>query len=108
MGKKIRSFTQEIVRIFQPRKVVLFGSHAQGKATADSDVDLLVLMNFRGTAAEQALAMRRAVPRDFPLDLILRTPREAQRRLKQGDSFLRSALKAGKVLYDEKRGPGMD
>lgn len=107
LGRKIRRFTREIVRIFRPRKVVLFGSHARGTATADSDVDLLVLMNFHGSAAEQALAIRKAVPRDFPLDLILRTPREAKRRLTQGDSFLRVALKAGKVLYED-RSPGVD
>jgi predicted nucleotidyltransferase len=107
LRKKIKGFTREIVRIFRPRKVVLFGSHAQGTATADSDVDMLVLMNFRGSPAEQALAIRKAVPRDFPLDLILRRPEDATRRLRQGDSFLRGALTAGEVLY-ESRDAGMD
>jgi predicted nucleotidyltransferase len=34
-----------VVDFFQPRRVVLFGSHARGDAGPDSDIDLLVILD---------------------------------------------------------------
>ena len=34
----------EIVTLFHPEKIILFGSQARGEETPDSDVDLLVVM----------------------------------------------------------------
>lgn len=34
-----------VVAYFKPRKVILFGSQARGEATADSDVDLFVVVD---------------------------------------------------------------
>ncbi len=33
----------ELVQALHPEKIVLFGSHARGTVTSDSDVDLLIL-----------------------------------------------------------------
>ena len=46
---KIQAFVDEVVRQFQPERVVLFGSYAYGQPTEDSDVDLLVIMDTRDT-----------------------------------------------------------
>jgi predicted nucleotidyltransferase len=34
-----------VVAFFHPRRVMLFGSHAHGEAGADSDIDLLVILD---------------------------------------------------------------
>jgi predicted nucleotidyltransferase len=34
-----------VVAYFQPRRVILFGSHARGDARSDSDIDLLVIVD---------------------------------------------------------------
>jgi uncharacterized protein len=34
-----------VVRYFKPQRVILFGSRARGKATRDSDIDLLVIVD---------------------------------------------------------------
>ena len=97
---KIDAFASEVAKKIHPEKIVLFGSYAQGQPTEDSDVDLLVVMEHKGKSSEQALAIRRAVRRSFPLDLIVRTPRETQARLKQCDVFITSALTEGRTLYE--------
>ena len=38
----LQEMTEKIVREVNPRKVVLFGSHARGTARPDSDLDFLV------------------------------------------------------------------
>ena len=41
--EKINEAVRRIVEAAQPRKIILFGSHARGDAKPDSDVDLMVL-----------------------------------------------------------------
>jgi hypothetical protein len=64
---------------------------------ADSDVHLIVVMPTRNEL-DQALRIWLAVDYRFPLDLLVRTPRNLARRLAEGDSFLREAVSKGKVL----------
>ena len=42
--KSIKELTAQIVRKFQPERVILFGSYAYGTPTAQSDVGLLVVL----------------------------------------------------------------
>jgi predicted nucleotidyltransferase len=99
--RQIRKFADEIVRQFRPHKIVLFGSYAYGRPTADSDVDLLVIMDrtrYRGE--RMSVRIRHAVPRDFPMDLLVRTPAEVGKRLRWGDCFMKEVLEKGEVLYE--------
>jgi len=66
----INRMVKRIVAKFHPQQVILFGSQARGDARADSDVDLLVVMDFEGTAREKGIAIRLAlhdilVPKDI-------------------------------------------
>ena len=79
---------------------MLFGSHARGTATADSDVDLLVVMEHRGRDIDQAYAIRRTIPRTFALDLVVRTPAGVRRRIAAKDTFLSEIYRHGRILYE--------
>jgi len=96
----IRQAVQQIVERFKPLKVILFGSYAGGEPTADSDVDLLVIMETPLQNVEQAVAIRRAVGFPFATDLLVRTPRQIAERLALGDVFLREVVTKGIVLYE--------
>ena len=101
--KMITGYVQKLARAFRPERVVLFGSHARGTATSDSDVDLLVIMSHSGNSADQALAIRRQIPRSFPLDLMVKTPAEVRQRLHRKDSFLKAVMQEGEVVYERQR-----
>jgi predicted nucleotidyltransferase len=101
----IRQFAREVVERFGPEKIILFGSYAYGKPHADSDVDILVVMPARNEL-DQAVRIRLAIDNNFPLDLVVRTPKNLAWRLAEGDSFLREIVSKGKVLY-EKADAGM-
>ena len=53
--KNIQGIVQQIVAKFNPFKVVLFGSYAYGDPGEDSDVDLLVIMDFDTSPTHQAV-----------------------------------------------------
>src|SRR5262245_66109971 len=94
----IRRFARQVAERFQPEKIILFGSYAYGTPHADSDVDILVIMPARNQI-DQAVKISLAIDPPFPLDLIVRTPRNLEWRLKEGDSFLQEIVSNGKVLY---------
>lgn len=100
MRKEIARIAETIASHFAPEKIVLFGSYAYGTPGDDSDVDLLVVLPFRGKSVYKALDIMEAVKPSIPIDLIVRTPEQVQLRLKQKDFFLRRILKQGKVLYE--------
>ena len=98
---QIRKFSQAVAREFHPEKIILFGSYAYGTPTEDSDVDLLVIMpRTRERGERMSVRIRHAVPRDFPLDLLVRTPAEVRKRLRWGDFFLREVMEKGELLYE--------
>lgn len=95
----IEQHVQRIVDEFRPHRVILFGSHARGETTSDSDVDLLIVLPFQGKSWEMASEIRRRIRFTFPVDLILRTPDQLKQRLAIRDSFLSEITKNGTVLY---------
>jgi len=96
----IRQMAARVVRLFQPERVILFGSYARGKAGPDSDVDLLVVMdvatNKRDAVVEIAVALN-----EFPApkDIFVSTPEEFEWRKQIIGTLERPANNEGKVLY---------
>jgi predicted nucleotidyltransferase len=97
--KEIREVAARIGREFRPEKVILFGSYAHGKPTEDSDVDLLVILPFRGQPVYKSVEIYLKTNPRFPTDLLARTPAYVRKRIAMGDSFMRDILEKGKVLY---------
>ncbi len=95
---------ERIVSVLKPEKIILFGSYADGNPNHDSDVDLLVIMNTRKKHSERYLAVSRLLrPRLFPVDIIVKNPKEIEEAMRGGKDnsfFIREIIKTGKVLYD--------
>ena len=96
----IKDLADRIAREFHPDRVILFGSYAHGTATADSDVDLLIILRHEGKSWEAAAAIRGSVRPTFPVDLVVRSPEELRERLRRDDVFLREITEHGKVLHE--------
>jgi len=94
---------QRIAQALRPDKIILFGSYANGTPTPDSDVDLLVVMNTSASSKERSWAVSQLlIPRPFPVDILVRTPREIKQALDQRDFFIHEILTQGKVLYERR------
>ena len=96
-----RRLTEEAVRV---SKLIVFGSHARGGATEESDIDVLVISeDFRGKDIFERATMicdpeRETIKRfRVPLDVIMMTPDEFD----SGDSLIAQAAKTGMVLLPE-------
>jgi predicted nucleotidyltransferase len=72
----IRRYARAVAEEFHPDQIFLFGSYAYGTPHEASDVDLLVVMPARDRHAQAVRTlMRLAAP--FPLDLLVRAPKDA-------------------------------
>ncbi len=92
---------RRIVDAFHPSRVVLFGSHARGEATEDSDVDLMVEMESDLPAGRRAAQVYGLFhPRRWPMDIVVYTPAEAAQQRTQRYSLLSEIERTGKVLYE--------
>ena len=99
----IQKYADAIAREFRSQKVILFGSHAYGQPTDDSDVDLMVLMPKRRRSRRTATGIRvRLGYFGFPMDLLVWTPERLRERSRAGDGFARDILERGQVLYEHR------
>ena len=98
--KKIRDLTSQIAREFNPDRIILFGSHAYGQPGDDSDVDILVVLPFKGKPVRKAIEIRNRINPGIPVDLIVRTAAQVAERIANNDWFMREIVEKGRTLYE--------
>ncbi len=98
--EEIQNLVQIISQKFNPLKIVLFGSYASGNPTPESDVDLFIIVDSQKPVWQLASEISMALDHMFPLDLIVKTKQDVERRLAMGDYFIEDILAEGKVLYE--------
>jgi predicted nucleotidyltransferase len=97
----LQAIVRRLVTGLHPHKIVLFGSYSYGTPTADSDVDLLVIMDTTARPVDRYLRVSRLLrPRPFPLDLFVKTPEEIAQALAREDAFMHEITTRGRVLYE--------
>ena len=98
--RDIQQYVDRLAEAFRPERIILFGSHAYGTASEDSDVDLLVVMPDDGDPLGKAMEVRQRIDNRFPLDLLVRSREDLRWRLEHHDWLLTDAIERGRVLYE--------
>jgi predicted nucleotidyltransferase len=90
-----------IVRLVDPVRIVLFGSRARESARADSDYDLLVVVDAVANRRTMRIAIRRSFD-DLPVaaDVVVATAEETDGRIPgRPAGVVYWALQEGRVIY---------
>jgi predicted nucleotidyltransferase len=92
--------SRRIAADLHPEQIILFGSHAWGNPTEDSDVDLLVILSDSDeTPHRRAVRAHRALRGlSIPCDILVRSQAEIQRVNPVRSSLLFRALTEGRRL----------
>ena len=101
----IQVLVNEIVEGYQPEKIYLFGSYANGTATDDSDIDLFIVKDTterKKDRIEQVLNIIKTYP-DIGVDMIIYTPKELDYVKSDVVNIANEAIKTGKLLYERVR-----
>jgi predicted nucleotidyltransferase len=84
-----------------PAQVFLFGSHARGDATQDSDLDFLVVERGIEPTAEEWVRLRDALPPlGVPVDVIVMSDDLVRRRRDVPGSLVYTALREGRLVAE--------
>lgn len=102
--KKIEEIKQQIVRDFNPKQILLIGSYAKGTQNKDSDLDLLIIKDSDLPRHRRANTIRKSlIGSGIPIDVLVYTPDEFESEKSENYSFLNSALKNARLLYDQSK-----
>jgi uncharacterized protein len=99
---ELDKIVKQVVADYQPEKIILFGSYAYGKPSADSDLDLLIIKKTAERFIDRWTNVRKIVSdpeRSIPFEPLILTPRELEERLARGDQFMEEIMTKGVVLY---------
>ena len=98
--QQLDELVRRLVEALHPLRIYLFGSHARGTARADSDVDLLILIDDERLAGMDAdAAGYRALRGTFvAAELHIVGQADFERRIAR-TPFGREILKTGRLLY---------
>lgn len=97
----LQEMTRRLVAEFQPTQIFLFGSHAWGQPTEDSDVDLLVIVpDSDKSPIERGMQARRCL-RGFGVakDILVETQVEVERASSVYATLESEILERGVKLY---------
>lgn len=97
---QLKIIVNRIVEFYHPETIILFGSMAEGTATHESDIDLLLVKDTSDPPVERAAGIRRSL-KDIllPMDILVFTPDEIEKDRNRKFSFVYQVMKSGKVLY---------
>ncbi len=98
----IQGMLQKLITEYAPQKVILFGSYAYGSPGPDSDIDLLIIKETSERFLDRWVAVQRiltGIHRTIPVEPLVITPQELEKRLAIGDQFISEILEKGQVLY---------
>jgi len=100
--KFIKEIVKKIVKEYNPKKVILFGSYAYGNPTSDSDLDLFIIKNTNKRPIDRWIEVKRILrerQRMLSISPFVYTEKEVEERLSIKDFFIEEIFKNGEILY---------
>ena len=99
--KEIQNIVNQLVRLYKPEKIILFGSLAKDQIKQGTDIDLFIIKSdVPELGVDRIRQLDALIKYRLATDFIVYKPQELEQRLKLGDPFVKTILKEGKVLYD--------
>jgi predicted nucleotidyltransferase len=98
---KINEVVNRIAINFNPERIILFGSYANGIPDNGSDLDLLIIQETDLPMHKRGLDIRLSlIGTMIPIDVLVYTKKEFDEEKKKRFSFINSAIRNSKVIYE--------
>lgn len=97
--RKIGDYINEVVRRLNPRLVILFGSFATGDINEGSDIDILVVADFKEDFLDRIRTLMDINTFKIPIEPVGYTPEEFGEMKDRKNAFIMEVLEKGKVMY---------
>jgi predicted nucleotidyltransferase len=104
LEQELHRMTEILIRDYQPEKLILFGSVAQGDIHEWSDLDLVVIKKSEKPLLERTEEVLRLIRPKVGLDVLVYTPEEVEELVADRRVFvLDEIIYKGAVAYERRK-----
>jgi predicted nucleotidyltransferase len=104
LQEELSRIMEVLIREYQPEKLILFGSAAQGEIHPWSDLDLVVIKKTEKPLLERIEEVLRMVRPKVGLDVLVYTPEELEALVDERRAFvLDEIIYKGAVAYERRK-----
>ena len=100
LGEELSRIKDQIIREFEPEKIILFGSLAKKGVSLTSDIDLLIVKDTTLSFKERMNILYSTIDYRYPTDMLFYTPEEID-RMRKFNPLIKNVLKEGVCVYEK-------
>ncbi len=102
LTRELKRIVKILIENYQPEKIILFGSLANGQVGEWSDIDLVIIKNTRQRFMERLREVIKLTMPEVGVDFLVYTPTEVEQAVREGRLFLKQEiLGRGRVIYNQ-------
>jgi len=101
-NKIVKRFINLIVNKFNLKKIIIFGSFARGDYHKGSDLDLIIVGEFKERFIDRIGKIIELNDSDLEIDTMVYTEEEFQKMIQERRPFIEQALEEGIVVYEKR------
>lgn len=100
-AEKRAEAVRRIVAAVKPRRVIVFGSQARNEGSADSDLDLMVIVDQEGREVERSIELRRTLSGlIMAVDILITSQKKFDHWCDTPGNIYYAAKNEGRVEYE--------
>lgn len=101
-NKIVKRFLNLIIKKFNLKKIIIFGSFARGDYHKGSDLDLVIVGEFKERFIDRIGKIIELNKSDLEIEAMVYTEEEFKKMIKERRPFIEQALEEGVVVYEKK------
>ncbi len=100
MIKDLKDISRRLIKEYDPDKIILYGSRAEGKDNESSDIDLVIVKETEKRPLDRRIEVEALLAdRAVPIDILVYTPEEMRTLYSMGSPFIEEIVEKGRLLY---------
>jgi len=101
-NKIVKRFLNLIIKKFNLKKIIVFGSFARGDYHKGSDLDLVIVGEFKERFIDRIGKIIELNDSDLVIEAMVYTEEEFQKMIQERRPFIEQVLEEGIVVYEKK------
>ena len=101
-NKIVKRFVNLIIKKFNIKKIIIFGSFARGDYHKGSDLDLVIVGEFKERFIDRIGKIIELNDSDLEIEAMVYTEEEFQKMIQERRPFIEQVLEEGIVVYEKK------
>ena len=102
INKIVKRFLNLIIKKFNLKKIIIFGSFARGDYHKGSDLDLVIVGEFKDRFIDRIGKIIELNDSDLEIEAMVYTEEEFQKMIQERRPFIEQVLEEGMVVYEKR------